>query len=79
MAKLPFSAKDTVPVLPAKVVIALPVLVKVKVAAVPKSSRPAAAISAPLSWVTDPVVYRVKLLAPTETAPVNCIPLLDAP
>ena len=51
-----FSTKETVPVLPAKVVIALPVLVKVYVPPVPRSSSPAAIIGAPLACVTDPVV-----------------------
>ena len=52
-----FSTKETLPVLPAKVVIAFEVLVKVKIPLVPRSSRPRAAKR--LDWVTVPVVLKV--------------------
>ena len=86
IAKPEFSKNDTVPVLPAKVVIALAVSVKVKVPPVPSNSRPKAVIPAPLSCVTVPAVFKVRMfvvpLVPpsTETAPVNCMPpLLELP
>ena len=51
-----FSKKETVPVLPANVVIALPELVKVYVPPVPSNSRPAALIEPLVPWVAEPVV-----------------------
>ena len=59
IAKPLFSRKETVPVLPAKVVMALPVLVKVYAPFVPRSSRPVAVIAA--DWVTEPVELKVVL------------------
>ena len=44
IAKPPLSAKETVPVLPAKVVTALVPVVRVKIPLAPNSSNPAAAI-----------------------------------
>ena len=67
-----FSKKDTVPVLPAKVVMALPVLVKVYVPPVPRSSR-LVTVNA-WAWVTVPVELNVKVVAVTPlvelTAPI---------
>ncbi len=63
IAKPLFSTKETVPVLPAKVVIALLVLVSVYVPPLPRSSRPAAVIAA--DWVTVPVELNVRVVAVT--------------
>ena len=52
-----WSRKLTAPVLPARVVMALPVLVRVKDPPGPKSSSPVAARS--WDWVTTPVDCRV--------------------
>ena len=54
-----FSTKEIVPVLPAKVVIALLVLVRLYAPPEPRSSTPAAAIK--LDWVTVPVLLKVVL------------------